>query len=335
MKTGLVCLRFRLRTILLACLFAGAAFGAPLKIGVVLDKGGRDDKSFNAMAFKGSKDAEKKFGVQLKVIEAADDTSIEPALRTFAKQGYALVVGIGFVQSSAIKTVAPAFPKTHFLLVDAEVNAPNVRSVVFQEHEGSFLVGAIAAMTSKTGTLGFIGGMDIPLIRRFEMGYKAGIQHVKKTDKLLSNYVGATSDAWKNPTKAKELALSQYQAGADIIFHAAGASGLGLFDAAEEKKKLVIGVDSNQNWVKPGRVLTSMVKRVDLAVYETIEAETKGAFKGGIEHWGLAKGAVDFAVDEHNKALLPQATIDKINALKKDIIDGKLVVPDFYKTAKK
>jgi basic membrane protein A len=315
--------------------FVVAVDAAPLKVGVVLDKGGRDDKSFNAMAFKGAKEAEKKFGLQLKVIEAADDTSIEPALRTFAQQGYPLVIGIGFVQASAIKSVAPAFPKTHFLLVDAEVDAQNVRAIVFQEHEGSFLVGAVAALTSTAKTFGFIGGMDIPLIRRFELGYKAGVQHIKKDAKILSNYVGATSDAWKNPTKAKELALAQYQAGADIIYHAAGASGLGVFDAAEEKKKFVIGVDSNQNWVKPGRVLTSMVKRVDLAVYDTIQTETQGAFKGGIEHWGLAKGAVDFAVDEHNQALLSQATLDKVNELKKQIVDGKLSVPDYYKTAKK
>lgn len=329
MKSGIV----RVFGLLLLA-FATAASAAPLKVGVVLDKGGRDDKSFNAMAFKGSKDAEKKFGIQLKVIEATDDTSIEPALRTFAQQGYQLVVGIGFVQSSAMKTVAPAFPKTHFLIVDSEVAAPNVRAVVFQEHEGSFLVGAIAALTSKTNQVGFIGGMDIPLIRRFAMGYEAGVHQIKKDAKVLTNYVGSTSDAWKNPTKAKELALAQYQSGADVIFHAAGASGLGVFDAAEEKKKFVIGVDSNQNWVKPGRVLTSMVKRVDLAVYDTIEAETKGAFKGGVEHWGLEKNAVDFAVDQYNEKLLSKATLAKVNALKKQIVDGKLTVPDYYKTKK-
>lgn len=308
--------------------------GGKLKIGLVLDKGGRDDKSFNAAAFKGSQDAEKQLGVEVKVVEASDDTAIEPSLRTFAQKGYPLVIGIGFVQSAAVKTVAAAFPNTHFLIVDSEVNLPNVRSVLFAEHEGSYLVGYVAGLASKSHKVGFIGGMDIPLIRRFELGYKSGAQAAFPKTEVHSNYVGATSDAWKNPTKAKELAMSQYQKDADVIFAAAGASGLGVFDAAEELKRFVIGVDSNQNWVKPGRVLTSMIKRVDLAVFKSIQDEQQKTFSPGNLHWGIQDGGVDFALDEHNRGILTPEIEAKVNAVKAKILKGEIKVPDYYETSK-
>lgn len=305
-----------------------------LKVGLVLDKGGRDDKSFNAAAFKGSQEAQTKLGVEVKVVEASDDTAIEPSLRTFAQKGYPLVIGIGFVQSAAVQKVASAFPNTHFLIVDSEVNLPNVRSVLFAEHEGSYLVGYIAGLTSKSHKVGFVGGMDIPLIRRFELGYRSGTQAAFPKTEVLSNYVGATSDAWKNPTKAKELALSQYKKDVDVIFAAAGASGLGVFDAAEELKKFVIGVDSNQNWVKPGRVLTSMIKRVDLAVFRTIEDEQQKRFAAGNLRWGIQEGGVDFAVDEHNRAIVTPEIESKINEVKARILKGDIKVPDYYETSK-
>lgn len=308
---------------------------ADLKIGLVLDKGGRDDKSFNAAAFKGATDAQKKLGIQLKVVESSDDTAIEPNLRTFAQKGYDLVIGIGFVQGTALTKVAKEFPKAHFLLVDNLVDLPNVRSVIFKEHEGSYLVGAIAALTSKTNTIGFIGGMDIPLIRRFEMGYAAGAKAANPKVTVITNYIGSGSDAWKNPMKGKELALSQYNKKADVVFHAAGASGLGVFDAAEETKKFAIGVDSNQNWVKPGRVLTSMIKGVDVAVYKTIEAVKDGKFEAGKFSMGFAEGAIDFAVDEHNRGILTPEVEKKAQAIKADIVSGKVKVPDFYELQKK
>ncbi len=311
------------------------ALAAPLKVGLVLDKGGRDDKSFNAAAFAGATDAQKKLGIELKVVEASDDTAIEPSLRTFAQRNYPIVIGIGFVQASAVEKVAKDFPKTHFLLVDSHVNLPNVRSVIFAEHEGSFLVGAIAALTSKTGSVGFIGGMDIPLIRRFEMGYRAGALAANPKAKVTSQYVGSTSDAWKNPTKAKELAAAQYQKKIDVIFTAAGASGLGVFDAAEELKKFAIGVDSNQNWVKPGRILTSMVKRVDLAVFQTIEMEQQGKFEAGSITMGLKDNAIDFAMDEHNKALITPEVLKKANEFRDKINKGTVKVPDYYESQKK
>lgn len=322
--------------LLFLILVAGSvAQAAGLKVGLVLDKGGRDDKSFNAAAFAGATEAQKKLGIELKVVEASDDTAIEPSLRTFAQRGYPLVIGIGFVQASAIEKVAKDFPKVSFVVIDSEVKLPNVRSVIFKEHEGSFLVGAAAALTSKTNQIGFIGGMDIPLIRRFEMGYKAGAEAANKQVKITSQFVGSTSDAWKNPTKAKELAASQYQKKVDVIFAAAGASGLGIFDAAEELKKFAIGVDSNQNWVKPGRILTSMVKRVDLAVYDAIEKKSKDKFEAGAVSLGLKEGAIDFAVDEFNKPLLTPEALKKVNDFKEKIIKGSIKVPDYYEVNKK
>jgi len=319
----------------LVFLAAVPALAAPLKVGLVLDKGGRDDKSFNSAAFLGATEAQKKLGIELKVVEASDDTAIEPSLRTFAQRNYPLVIGIGFVQAAAVEKVAKDFPKTHFLIVDSHVSLPNVRSVIFAEHQGSFLVGAIAALTSKTGNVGFVGGMDIPLIRRFEMGYRAGATTANPKVKITSQYVGSTSDAWKNPTKGKELATAQYKRNVDVIFAAAGASGLGVFDAAEELKKFVIGVDSNQNWVKPGRVLTSMIKRVDLAVYSTIEQEQQGKFAAGSFTLGIKENAIDWAMDEHNKGLISPETLKKVNEYKEKIIKGAIQVPDYYEVQKK
>src|SRR5438552_4200550 len=234
-----------------------------------------------------SQAAKDKLGVFLKYIEAADDNAFEPLLRAFAQREFDLIIGIGFAQKGAIQKVAGQFPQRHFAIIDAQVDAPNVHSLLFEEHEGAFLVGAIAALTSKTGKIGFVGGMDIPLIRRFEMGYEAGAKKINPQITIMANYVGVTSEAWNNPPKGKELALSQYESGADIIFAAAGASGLGVFDAAEDKKKFAIGVDANQNWMKPGLILTSMLKRVDVAVYSVIQDAKAGKFTGGVKRFGL------------------------------------------------
>ena len=203
---------------------------------------------------------------------------------------------------------------------------------MFQEHEGSFLIGAAAAMASKTGKIGFIGGMKIPLILRFLMGYEAGAKHINPKTTITANYVGFTGEAWNNPTKAKELALAAYASGIDVIYGAAGGSTTGLFDAADTKKALAIGVDSNQNWVKPGRILTSMLKRVDVAVFKAIEDSVNGKFTPGIIRYGLADQGIDIAVDEHNKSLWTPAIDAKIKELKKAILNGKITVPDYYKT---
>jgi len=319
----------------MAVLFlAGMAFAAraaEFKVGLVLDRGGKDDKSFNASAYQGGMEAKKKLGIYLKYVEASDDNAFEPLLRAFAQRDFDLIIGIGFAQKEAIKKVAAQYPQKHFAIVDAEVDAPNVRCLLFEEHEGAYLMGAIAAMTSKTGKIGFLGGMDIPLIRRFAMGYEAGAKEINPQITVMDNYVGVTSEAWNNPPKGKELAVAQYDGGADIIFAAAGASGLGAFDAAEEKDKLVMGCDSNQDWVKPGRVLTSMLKRVDAAVFSTIEEAKAGKFAGGMKRFGLANKGVDFSVDEYNGKILSAAVRKRADELKADIIAGKIVVPDYYK----
>ncbi len=306
-----------------------------MKVGLVLDKGGKDDKSFNAAAYAGATKAQKELGFDLKVVEAVDNNAFEILQRSLAKKNYDLIIAVGFTQRDALNKISKQFPDIRFASVDAEVDAPNVKSLLFEEHEGAYLVGAIAAMINKTGTVGFVGGMDIPLIRRFEMGYEAGVKKINPKIKVLSNYVGVTGDAWHNPAKGKELALSQISAGADIIFAAAGASSLGVFDAVEEKKVYAIGTDSNQNWIKPGRILTSMLKRVDVAVYETLKALSKNQYKAGIERFDLKTKGIDYALDQYNDKLISADVRKKADQLKADIIAGKIQVPDYYKVSHK
>lgn len=322
--------------------FAGMsqAHAEAYKVGIVFDKGGKDDKSFNASAYRGLKQAEDKLGIESKWVEASDDHAFEPMLRQFARKGYHLIIGVGFSQAQAIKKIAAEFPQKQFVIIDTRVDAPNVRSLVFAEHEAAFVVGAIAALRSKTGAVGFIGGMDVPLIRRIELGYKAGVAHINKTTKVISNFVGVTAEAWNNPPKAKELGLSQFSSGADVSFAAAGASNLGVLDAAEEMsargakgepKYLAIGCDSNQNGIKPGYVLTSMLKNIDVAVYKTIEDAKAGKFVAGPVEFSLANGGVDYALDTHNDKLVTPAMRQTIDQIKTAIIAGKITVPDYYK----
>jgi basic membrane protein A len=319
-------------TILIAVLtISGQSALAEFKVGLVLDLGGKDDKSFNASAYQGATEAKQKLGIYLKYVEPTDDNAFEPMLRAFAQKDYDLIIGIGFAQKEAIGKVAAQFPQKHFAIVDAQVDAPNVRSLMFQEHEGGYVVGAIAAMTSKTGKVGFVGGMDVPLIRRFEMGYEAGAKKINPQIGIIANFCGVTPEAWNNPPRGKELALAQYDAGADVIFAAAGASGLGVFDAAEERKKLAIGVDSNQDWMKPGLILTSVLKRVDLAVFNVIQEAQAGKFTAGLKRFGLADKGVDYSVDQYNEKILPESVRQRADELKAEIIAGKIVVPDYYK----
>jgi len=304
---------------------------AEFKVGLVLDRGGKDDKSFNSSAFEGASNAKAKLGITLKCVEATDDNAFEPLLRALAQRDFDLIIGIGFAQAEAVKKTALQFPKKQFAIVDGQVEAPNVRSLLFEEHEGAYLVGAIAAMSSKTGKIGFVGWMDIPLIRRFELGYEAGAKKINPQIGVVANYVGVSSEAWNNPPKGKELALTQYEGGVDVIFAAAGASGLGVFDAAEEQKKFAIGVDANQNWTKPGLILTSMLKRVDVAVFSAIEDAKAGRFTGGVQRFGLDNKGVDYAVDRFNEKILTEPVRKRADELKAEIIAGKITVPDYYK----
>src|SRR5205814_3879125 len=279
--------------------------GCKIRVGIVFDIGGKNDRSFNAAAWEGVKRAQQDLDICLYDVEPGNPTSIEPAMRAFAEKGFDLVIGVGFAQGPIMQKVATDYPNIKFAIVDGVIvdkdgtPLPNVASLVFREHEGSYLVGMIAASKSKTGVLGFVGGMDIPLIHRFETGYEEGAHSVNPNIRVVANYVGVTDGAWNNPGKGKELALSQIEKGADVIFTAAGNSGLGAFDAVEQAgtqngraTHFVIGVDSNQNGVKPGFVLTSMVKRVDNAVYDIVQQVVKGRFKGGFHVYGLESDGV-------------------------------------------
>lgn len=312
---------------------AAQSAGPRLRVGLVLDKGGRDDKSFNSAAYVGATRAGQEVGARVKTVESPDDSAFEPALRAFAERGFQLVIGVGFAQVDAIQKVAPDFPATHFAIVDGRVDGANVANLLFAEHEGSYLVGYMAALASRTGKVGFVGGMDIPLIRRFQMGYEAGAQAAAPGVTVISNYVGINSSAWANPSRGKELALGQYDRGADVVFHAAGASGMGVFDAAEERGKLAIGCDSNQNCAKKGRILTSMLKRVDTAVYDVVIEAAKGKFTSGARSFGLADKGIDYAADDCNASLIKPFQA-RVEAARGRIVRGEVKVPDYYETAK-
>jgi basic membrane protein A len=297
-------------------------------VGIVFDSGGKDDRSFNAAAWRGVKRAARDLPIVLRDAEPGDPTSLEPAMRAFAERGYDLVIGIGFAQTPIVEQVAKDYPKIDFAIIDGVSQLKNVASLIFKEHEGSYLVGMIAARASKTGVLGFVGGMDIPLIHRFAVGYAEGAKAVNPNIRVIDNYVGVTESAWNNPGKGKELSLAQIGKGADVLFAAAGNSGLGAFDAAEEKGKYVIGVDSNQNWVKPGFVLTSMVKRVDNAVYQIVRDRVAGHFAGGIHVYGLDNAGIGYAMDQYNEKLIPKSVIAEVEAAKQKIIRGEIKVTD-------
>jgi basic membrane protein A len=317
--------------------------GCNIKVGIVFDIGGKNDRSFNAAAWEGVQRAQKDMNICLYDVEPGNPTSIEPAMRAFAERNFDLVIGVGFAQGPIMQKVATDYPNIKFAIVDgvifeADGKTPksNVASLVFREHEGSYLVGMIAASKSKTGVIGFLGGMDIPLIHKFETGYEEGARSVNPKIQVIQNYVGVTDGAWNNPGKGKELALGQIEKNADVIFTAAGNSGLGAFDAVEqygrgpngEANKFVIGVDSNQNMVKPGFVLTSMVKRVDNAVYDVVKEVLEGKFQGGFHAFGLDKDGVAYAVDENNKALIPADVIQRVEDSKTRIVGGEIKVTD-------
>ena len=297
-------------------------------VGIVFDTGGKDDRSFNAAAWEGVRRASKDFPIVLRDVEPGDPTSVEPAIRAFAEEGYDLIIGVGFEQMPVVERVAKDYPHLNFAVIDGLIKLPNVASLVFKEHQGSYLVGMLAAKKSRTGVIGFLGGMDIPLIHRFETGYREGAQSVNPNIRVVSNYVGVTADAWNNPGKGKELAVSQIERGADVIFTAAGNSGLGAFDAAEQRDKFVIGVDSNQNWMKPGHVLTSMVKRVDNAVYQMVKEKVEGKFRPGVHVFGLENDGVGYAMDQYNEPLIDKAWLQEVEAARQKIISGQIQVTD-------
>lgn len=322
--------------VLAGCNRAGYAADDTSKVhvGIVFDIGGKDDHSFNAAAWDGVRRASKDFPIVMRDVEPGDATSVEPAMRAFAERGYDLIIGVGFTQTPIVDSVARDYPKLNFAIIDGVSQLPNVASLVFREHEGSYLVGMIAAMTSRSHSIGFVGGMDVPLIRKFEVGYEEGAKAADPNTRIIANYIGVTDAAWNDPVKGKELAQTQIEKGADVIFAAAGNSGLGAFDAVEQYGKdsqgraraFAIGVDSNQNWVKPGFILTSMVKRVDNAVYQIVKDRVENRPVGGLHSYGLDNDGIGYALDDFNKSLIPASTIETVDSAKQKIISGQIKV---------
>ncbi len=304
-------------------LAAGAAL-AQAQPAVIYDMGGKFDKSFNQAAFDGAERWKKESGKAYREFEISNAGQREQAKRRMAEGGANPIVAIGFSQGSSLEKVAKDFPKTQFAIIDSVVSLPNVQSIVFAEHEGSFLVGMMAALASKSGKVGFVGGMDIPLIRKFQCGYEQGAKYANPKAEVVANMTGTTPAAWNDPARGAELAKAQFAGGVDVIFAAAGGTGVGVYQAAKDAGKLAIGVDSNQNHIQPGTMLTSMVKRVDVAVYN--------AFKGikpGVTALGLKEGGVDFAMDQHNAKLVSADMKKKVDQAKADIIAGKIKVIDY------
>jgi basic membrane protein A len=303
-----------------------------LHVGLVFDVGGRGDKSFNDSAYRGLERAKQEMGIDFEFFEPREGDDRESALRVFASGPCSAVFGIGFLFTDDITAIAGEFPQKKFACVDYTATAgreipPNLVALKFREEEGSFLIGALAGLLTKTNAVGFVGGMDIPLIHKFELGFAAGVRHVNSEAKVLIAYAGVEGSAFRNPTKGKELALAQYGDGADIIYHASGSTGLGVFEAARQTKKLAVGVDSDQYGEAPGFILTSMVKDVDVAVFETIKAVRDGTFQGGVREFGLKEGGIHYVYDEHNKALIPDDVHAKVEEIRQQIIRGEIQVP--------
>jgi basic membrane protein A and related proteins len=302
--------------------------------GIVYDAGGKFDKSFNEAAYNGMERFKKETSISYLDFEIANDTQREQAMRRMAQRGVDPVIAVGFTQAAALKKVASEFPQTRFAIVDTDVVAPNVQSVVFKDHEGSFLAGVLASLTSKTGKVGFIGGMDVPLIRRFQCGYEQGIKYANPKTELLTNMAGTTPAAWSDPTRGAELAKNQFSRGVDVIFAAAGGTGIGVYQAAKDQGKFAIGVDSNQNGMHPGTMLSSMMKRVDVAVYTIAMSAKDGSWKPGTKILGLKEKGVELAMDENNAKLIPSNVKTKLDAAASDIVSGKIKVQNFMDSNK-
>lgn len=296
---------------------------------VLFDMGGKFDKSFNEGIYNGAQQYAKEAGIKYRDLQVSNESQREQFLRKLAKRGADPIIAVGFGQAPALEKVAPEFPNTRFSIIDMVVNQPNVQSIVFKEHEGSFLVGALAAMKSGSGVVGFVGGMDIPLIRKFECGYRQGVKHINPDATVIGKMAGNTPAAWADPAKGSELAKSMFDAGADVVYAAAGSTGLGALQAAKDAGKFSIGVDSNQNYLHPGSVLTSMLKRVDVAAYEVFKSGHDGSWKPGFNVLGLAEDGVGWSLDEHNRAQVSAKMESDVNDLRQAIIDGKIKVHDY------
>jgi basic membrane protein A len=324
-----------------AAALAGVALSAmtalaqqAIKPAVVYDKGGKFDKSFNEGVFIGAEKFKKETGIDFRDFEPTNDAQIEQALRRFARDGHSPIIAVGFSQATPLQKVAAEFPDLKFTIIDMVVDLPNVQSVVFKEQEGSYLVGLLGAMASRSNKLGFVGGMDIPLIRKFACGYVQGVKAAKPDAEIFQNMTGSTPAAWADPVKGGELAKSQIDRGADVVYHAAGATGIGVLRAVTDAGKLGIGVDSNQNALHPGKILTSMLKRVDTAAYASFMAARDGSWKPGLSVLGLKEGGIDWALDDNNKTLITPEMKAAADKAKADIVAGTVQVHDYMSDQK-
>lgn len=311
--------------------------GDALEVGVVFDMGGRGDKSFNDGAYIGAMRAAEELDARVRLIEPGEGSDREAGLRLLAAEGMDLVVGVGFIFTDDITVLAREYPDIAFAGVDYSLSydaagnviqpPPNLAALRFREQEGSFLVGALAALVGNSKKVGFVGGMDSPLIHKFEAGYRAGVKHVCPDCQVLVQYAGVTPDAFANPGRGKELAISQYQQSVNVIYHASGSTGLGVFEAARSMDRLAIGVDADQYNEAPGYILTSMVKGVDAAVFDAARRVKEGTFEGGIYQFGLAEGGVGYIYDENNREMIPDSVRARVESLREDIIAGRIRVP--------
>ena len=330
---------FRLLPALLALLLAGSAWAqnpAPPRFvpAIVFDIGGKHDKGFNEAGLQGAERYRRATGTAFREYELTLESDREAVLRQLVDEGATLIVSMGFAQVAAVTAAAKAFPNVRFAIVDGTVEAPNVRSFRFKEEEGSFLAGILAAMASKTGAIGFIGGMDMPVIRAFGCGYAQGARHAVLGIRVVEDMVGTTQAAWLDPERGKMLAERQMDAGVDVIFAAAGASGFGVLQATTGRHKLGIGVDSNQNHLHPGAVLTSMVKRVDVAVHQALRSAADGTWAAGTTVLGLKEGGVGVVIDENNRALITPPLEEAMKKATDEIVAGRLEVIDYRKAGR-
>lgn len=308
--------------VLLLGLLAAPAYAQKTRVGLIFAEGGLGDQSFNDAAYRGLMQAKEELPVEVIYVEPADIAEMEEHQRSYAELGLDLVIVIGFIHQSALTEVSADYPDIHFAIVDDVVDNPNVTSLLFEEHEGSFLVGVVAGMMTKSNIVGFVGGMEVPLIRKFQVGFEEGVKWANPDAQVLVNYAGAFDD----PGRGRELAISQYERGADIIYHAAGGTGSGVIDAAASHDFYAIGVDSDQDYMAPGKVLTSMIKRVDMAVYEVIKAAVEGTLEGGTWTFGVADGGVGTSEFTYTRDIVPQEVFDKVEEAKQKIISGEIVV---------
>lgn len=299
------------------------------KPAVVYDTAGKNDKSFNEAVFNGITKFMNDTGIAVTELEPTNEAMMEQSLKKFAQRGYSPVVAVGFTMANAVAAAAAEYPDTQFTIIDMVVDLPNVQSVIYKEHEGSFLVGIMAAMASNSGTVGFVGGMDIPLISRFECGYKQGVAHADSSMNVLAQMTGSTPAAWGNPTKGGEITRSQVENGADVVYAAAGGTGIGVYQTAADMGVLAIGVDSNQNYMQPGTMLTSMYKKVGLAAYNSFAAAVNGTWQAGFSVNGVAEDGVGAAMDEYNADLVSADMLAAVNSARDAIISGDIVVHDY------